>query len=79
MQTIKEMFCNILKCSFRFFRVSNIGLVLSISCTLIIYIAPMCPLHAIPGLIAHHGHNTKTNSIFIIFISMAAMSCSEQL
>ncbi len=26
-------------------------------------------------LIAHCGHNTKTNSIFIIFISMAAMSC----
>ncbi len=23
MQTIKEMFCNILKCSFRFFRVSR--------------------------------------------------------
>ncbi len=57
MQTIKEMFCNILKYSFRLFRLSsctldmNIGQVLTISCTLIIHVAPTCQFHATPGFI----------------------------
>ncbi len=31
------------------------------------------------NIIVHRGHNTKTNSIFIIFISLAAMRMNELL